>query len=80
MLDEAYSATDLGSAIRRLRRERGMTQETLARWCGVSRQTVVAMEQGGPVAVTVPLRALALLGAKVVVARKDALLVEAEPR
>ena len=49
-----------------------MTQETLAQWCGVSRQTVVAMEQGGPVAVTVALKAVALLGCKVVVAPKDA--------
>ncbi len=76
MLDEAYSATDLGRAIKRLRNERNMTQETLAQWCGVSRQTVVAMEQGGPVALTVALRAIVLLGAKVVVAAKDAIIGE----
>lgn len=80
MLDEAYSATDLGRAIRRLRNERGWTQATLAQWCGVSRQTIVAMERGGPVAVTATLKAVALLGAKVVVAPKDAVVGEVAPR
>ena len=80
MIEEAYSATDLGRAIKRLRAKRGMTQETLAQWCGVSRQTIVALEQGGPVALTLALRAIALLGAKVVVAPKDAILSSAPPR
>ena len=74
MIDEAYSAADLGRAIKRLRSGRGMTQATLAEWCGVSRQTVVSMEQGGPVSVTVSLKAIALLGAKVVVAPKGAIV------
>ena len=73
-IDEAYSAADIGRAIKRLRRKRGMTQATLAEWCGVSRQTVVSMEQGGPVAMTLSLKALALLGAKIVVAPKSAIL------
>lgn len=76
MFSETYSATDLGRAIKRLRNDRGMTQATLAQWCGVSRQTVVAMEQGGPVAMTVALKAIALLGGKVVVAPKDAIVGE----
>lgn len=80
MFSEAYSATDLGRAIKRLRNNRGMTQETLGQWCGVSRQTVVAMEQGGPVALTVALKAIALLGAKVVVAPKDAIVGEVSPQ
>ena len=79
MLDEAFSATDLGRAIKRLRRARGMTQASLAEWCGVSRQTVVSMEQGGPVAVTVALRAFTLLGAKVVVAPKNVIVDDAAP-
>lgn len=79
MLSEAYSAADLGRAIKRLRNNRGMTQATLAQWCGVSRQTVVALEQGGPVAVTLALKAIALLGAKVVVAPKDAIVGELSP-
>jgi len=80
MLHEAYSATDLGRAIKRLRNERSMTQETLAQWCGVSRQTVVALEQGGPVALTAALKAIALLGAKVVVAPKNAIVGEVSLR
>jgi DNA-binding XRE family transcriptional regulator len=80
MLDEAYSAADVGRVIRRLRAQRRMTQATLAAWCGVSRQTVVAMERGGPVAVTAVIRAIALLGAKIVIAPKDALVQEAPPR
>ena len=74
MLDEAYSATDLGHAIKRLRTKRGMTQETLAQWCGVSRQTVIALEKGGPVALTAAFKAIALLGAKVVVAPKNTIV------
>lgn len=80
MFSEAYSATDLGRAIKRLRNNRGMTQETLAQWCGVSRQTVVAMEHGGPVAITVALKAIALLGGKVVVAPKDAIVGDVSTR
>ena len=44
------AVTILGRAIKRLRTERGMTQDALGQWCGVSRQTVVSMEHGGPVA------------------------------
>lgn len=76
MPDEAFDARELGLAIRRLRRSRDMTQGELASWLNVSRQTVVSLEQGGPVAVTVVMRAVGLLGAKVVVAPKDSLLVE----
>lgn len=79
MFSEAYSAIEFGRAIKRLRNNRGMTQETLAQWCGVARQTVVAMEQGGPVAMTVALKAIALLGGKVVVAPKDAIVGELSP-
>lgn len=71
-LHEAYGPTELGRAIKRLRRARGMTQAALAEWLGVSRQTVVSMEQGGPVAVTVVMRAIALLGSRVIVASKGA--------
>jgi DNA-binding XRE family transcriptional regulator len=67
---EAYGPTELGRAIKRLRRARGMTQASLAEWLDVSRQTVVPMEQGGPVAVTVVMRAIALLGSKVVITPK----------
>ena len=48
MVDEAYDAADLGRAIRRLRATKGMTQQALAEWLDVSRQTVVSLEQGSP--------------------------------
>jgi DNA-binding XRE family transcriptional regulator len=74
VLDEAYDAADLGRAIRRLRMEKRLTQDVLAQWLDVSRQTVVSMEHGGPVSVTAAMRALAILGAKVVVAPKDTIV------
>ena len=76
MLHDAYDASGLGSGIKQLRTDRGLTQEQLAAWLGVSRQTVVSLERGGPVSVTVAMRALAILGGKVVVAPKDAIVVE----
>ena len=79
MLHEAYSADDLGRAIKELRAELGMTQEALGSWCGVSRQTVVSLEHGGPVAVTIALRAITLLGAKVIVAPKNVVMDDAVP-
>jgi len=48
-MHEAYDAADLGRAIKRLRTGRGLTQEQLAAWLSVSRQTVVSLEHGGPV-------------------------------
>lgn len=40
-------ATPIGNGIRRLRFERGeMTQQALADACGVTRQTIIALEAG----------------------------------
>jgi DNA-binding XRE family transcriptional regulator len=75
---EAYDPIGLGRAIRALRNARGWTQETLAQWLGVSRPTVIALEHGGPVSLVVAMRAIALLGGKIVVASKDATLVESK--
>lgn len=76
MLHEAYDTTDLGRAIKRLRIEHHLTQDELAGWLSVSRQTVISLEHGGPVSVAVALRAVAILGNKVVVAPKGMLLSE----
>lgn len=73
---EAYDAAGIGRSIRVLRRERGWTQATLASWLSVSRPTVIALEHGGPVSLTVAMRALGLLGGKVVVIAKDATIDE----
>lgn len=41
------AGTPIGNEIRRLRFERGeMTQEALAQACGVTRQTIIALEAG----------------------------------
>lgn len=79
-MQEAYDAAGLGRAIRHLRTDRRLTQEQLAAWLSVSRQTVVSLEQGGPVSLQVAMRALAILGSKAVVAPKDAILAEMTDR
>jgi len=73
-MDEAYDSADLGRAVRALRGKRGWTQNDLAQWLGVSRPTVVSLEQGGPVSMEVAMRALALLGAKAVIVSKGTTL------
>ncbi len=79
VFDEAYDAADLGRAVKRLRAARGLTQDALAQWLGVSRQTVISLEQGGPVSVSAAMRALGIMGAKVVIAPKDAIVGETDP-
>jgi DNA-binding XRE family transcriptional regulator len=75
---EAYDPASLGRAIRALRTARGWTQETLAQWLDVSRPTVIALERGGPVSLVVAMKAIALLGGKIVVTSKDAIVSESE--
>lgn len=79
-MHEAYDSADLGHAIRALRQERGWTQAELASWLGVARQTVVSLEQGGPVNVEVAMRALAMLGAKALIVSKSQGLDEHDAR
>ena len=67
---EVFDAADLGRAIRRLRKGRGWTQVELAEWLDVNPITVGRMEHGRPVAITVAMRAITLLGAKAVVVPK----------
>lgn len=76
MLHEAYDTTDLGRIIKRLRTDRRLTQDQLAAWLSVSRQTVISLEHGGPVSIAVAMRALAILGNKVVVAPKGTIVGE----
>jgi len=76
---EVYDPAGLGRSIRALRRAKGWTQAQLAEWLGVNRQTVIALEQGGPVSVTVAMKAVSLLGGKLVVAPKGAIIAERDP-
>ncbi len=67
---EAHDAASLGRVIKALRRDKGWTQAQLAEWLRVDRQTVIALEQGGPVNVQTAVRAVVMLGGKLVVAPK----------
>ncbi len=78
MVREVYDPAGFGRSIRALRRAKGWTQAQLASWLGVSRQTVIALEHGGPVSVSVAVKAVSLLGSKLVVAPKDSVIVEGE--
>lgn len=53
---------DLGALIRDLRRQKGLSQEDLARQVGVSRQWIIGLEQGRARAFGLVLRTLASLG------------------
>ncbi len=75
---EVYDLAGLGRSIRALRRAKGWTQAELAAWLGVNRQTVIALERGGPVSVAVAVRAVSLLGGKLIVAPKESIISEGE--
>ncbi len=76
---EVFDPAGLGRSIRALRHAKGWTQAELSSWLGVSRQTVIALEQGGPVNVGIAVKAVVLLGGKLVIAAKDATVTEGEP-
>ncbi len=42
------TVNELGATVRRLRKERGLTQDDLATLAGISRRTLVALEGGSP--------------------------------
>lgn len=75
---EVYDPTGFGRAIRTLRRAKGWTQAQLASWLGVSRFTVINLERGGPVSMPVAVRAVSVLGGKLVVAPKGATIRESD--
>ncbi len=68
---EAHDPPGVGRAIRAFRQHKGWTQDELASWLGVNRQTVISLERGGPVSLPVTMKAISLLGAKVLVVPKD---------
>lgn len=70
MHHEAYTSRDFGQAIRAYRVARRWTQQDLAEWLGVSRQTVIGLEAGRSVSLEVAFRAMALVGAKATIEPK----------
>jgi transcriptional regulator with XRE-family HTH domain len=66
----AYDAGEFGEAVRRARREKGLTQTQLAERLGVSRTTVSRLEAGGTVAMDTALGALSECGYAVAVVPK----------
>ena len=66
----AYDPRELGDAIRRVRRERGLTQADLGDRLGVGRMTISRLEKGEAVSVETALRALSECGYAVAVAPK----------
>ncbi len=71
LMHEARDPVGVGRAIRGLRRDKGWTQDELASWLGVNRQTIISLERGGPVSLPVAMKAISILGAKVLVVPKD---------
>ena len=63
LLTEGAVLTELGARLERIRLERNVTQAALAREAGISRRTVVRLEQGeGGVGTIALLRVLRVLG------------------
>ena len=68
---EIRNSSELGRAMRDARKTRSMTQEELALAVGTSRYSVMSMERGGPVNAWIVLRAVAVLGGRIVLAGKN---------
>jgi HTH-type transcriptional regulator / antitoxin HipB len=74
----AYSGRDVGRHIAELRKSRGISQIEFAESLGVSRTTLSALENGGSVSSTILVRAISLLGSRIVLAPKSAAVAVAE--
>lgn len=72
MWTNAYSTEDVGRHIARLRRDQGRTQEEFARSLGVHRSTLSSLENGGPVSSELMVKAISLLGSRLVIVPKAA--------
>ncbi len=69
---EVRSLKELGAAIRRIRKLRGMTQSQLAEWIGTNRYTIHRLETGGPVGLPMTMSVIAMLGYSVTLTPRDA--------
>lgn len=78
MWTNAYSTEDLGRHIATLRRAAGYTQAQYAERLGVHRSTLSALENGHAVSSQLLVRALSLLGSRLVIAPKSATVTVVE--
>lgn len=70
----AWSSEDLGRHIAELRKAKGMRQAEFAAQLGVSRTTLSALENGGPVSLRLATKALSWLGSRMVLLPKNAII------
>jgi DNA-binding XRE family transcriptional regulator len=68
---EVRSQQELGAAVRRIRRARGMTQTDLAEWIGSNRFTIHRLEVGAPVGLPIVMKAIAVLGYSVTLVPRE---------
>ncbi len=68
---EVRSQQELGAAVRRIRRARGMTQTDLAEWIGSNRFTIHRLEVGAPVGLPIVMKAIAVLGYSVALVPRE---------
>lgn len=68
----SYSLEQTGAFLKRLRKEKGFTQEQFARKLGVSHATLSALENGGSVSTKTLEKAWQLLGLRLVLAPRSA--------
>lgn len=78
MWTNSYSGQDVGRHIAELRKSRGISQVDFAEHLGVSRTTLSALENGKSVSSTVLIRAVILLGSRIVLAPKSATVAVSE--
>ncbi|MGC0239490.1 helix-turn-helix transcriptional regulator [Arthrobacter sp. SD76] len=71
-VNKIQDARELGEQVRRHRLNAGLSQEALARTTGISRSTLVDLEQGRNVSISTALKVLSQLG--------TALIIEGAPR
>lgn len=68
----AYSCEDVGSLVKRARKDKGLTQEEFAESIGVSHATLSSLENGGNVSFHAAMRAISHLGMRLVIVPKNA--------
>ena len=72
MWTNAYSTEEIGGFVRDARKARGFTQVEFAKLIGTSHATLSNLEQGRSVSSELLVRALLILGMRIVVAPKSA--------